>query len=582
MKKFTLRLGLPLLWKELTEMSTRKRTYIIRAIYAAFLFLCFSIFFYSEYSDLHLSPFRIFGSGRYIFEFLLIFQFGAIYTFLPAMMSVTLANEKERQTLPLLLLTDLRPWEILLQKFFSRLIPILTFLLVSLPVMAIAYSLGGITTEYLYSAVFLLLLTCLQVGAVSLATSSYCSSTPRALLFSYGVIFLLYFWVLFLLVLNLGGDLERVLSEDTAFALLPPYLLGTTSAESFEVVLNRSIPIIVSVLGFLLIARIFLIRRALVSARSVTLRAFRVLDRFMNWANRFVGGIVLVKEKKTLSGNEPIAWRETSKKSLGNTRYLLRILVVIEIPVLLFALADILPTWEWSRREALGLSAIVFVLWAIAITVVSTFSANLVASERSHQTLDLLLVTPLRGRDIIRQKMRGIYRIIWVFAIPFATVFALEAWLESIRWTWFTYTLSSGIYLVLSFLMVLIYLPMFSWVSLWVGLKIRRQVRAIAAALIVNFAWIVTPFFLLWIIAVLTDYPPLIADSPLLFFSPVTMIASVEYREFPGVPEATASYALVSAFNLLWYCGILFFFRWLCLRRADRYLGRIYYKLEKT
>ena len=42
------------------------------------------------------------------------------------MMASAISQEKERDTLGLLFLTDLTPWELTLQKYIGRLIPMLT------------------------------------------------------------------------------------------------------------------------------------------------------------------------------------------------------------------------------------------------------------------------------------------------------------------------------------------------------------------------------------------------------------------------------------------------------------------------
>ncbi len=73
--------------------------------------------------------------------------------FVPAIVSGALTAEKERNTLQLLFLTRLGPWTILLEKLLSRLVPVATFLLVSLPLVFIAYLWGGLTQHDLQFAV---------------------------------------------------------------------------------------------------------------------------------------------------------------------------------------------------------------------------------------------------------------------------------------------------------------------------------------------------------------------------------------------------------------------------------------------
>ncbi len=563
----------PLLIKELTEQAARRRTYIIRVLYASALFLFFCIIFRDELAPGTGNPLRILGSGKGMFEFLVYVQFAAIFIFLPATMSGVLSYEKERDSLALLFLTDLRPWEILFQKYVSRLIPMLSFLLLSLPLLAISYAFGGISTSYLCSGILLLFLTCLQVGAFSIMFSAYFRTTAEAFVASYLGGGLFYFLLpICAIVLDAFGVLEHYynMDEEVAFAFLPLYVFADTEGDPFAVVLVRSIPIVASTVIFLVVARVFLIRRAFVTPRRIALRVFRRLDRFFNRVNRFLGGIVLWKDEKPLPEAEPIAWREINKRALGKLDYLIRFLVLIEVPVFFIAVAVVLTGSPW-RGQAEALSVIVFVLWVIAVLPMTVKNANAVVSERTRQTLDVVLVTPLEGREIVLQKTRPVKRFTLVMLVPFMTIFILEAWCEGWRGD-FQRTSYSGAYLMASLLSVLVYIPMFSWVSFWVGLRTRRRSRAIIGALCLVVLWnVAAPLGLV----LLNDVGDIdVAGTPLAYLyllSPATTVVLNEADAFGTFFEARWAPIIV---NFLWYGFILFYFRRLCLKHADRYLGR--------
>src|SRR5262249_48509229 len=133
------RFGLPLLAKELIEQSTRKRTYVVRVVYAMLLFTAAWLLFYDVVQVGTTSPLANLGSGRRMFEVLMKLQFAGIYLVMPAVTCGVIAHEKERNTLALLFLTKLGPWTILLEKLCSRLVPMCGFLLMSLPLLAYAY-----------------------------------------------------------------------------------------------------------------------------------------------------------------------------------------------------------------------------------------------------------------------------------------------------------------------------------------------------------------------------------------------------------------------------------------------------------
>lgn len=576
-------LGLPLLAKELVEQAARRRTYIVRVAYAALLFLAFALYFHSEVPRQAGSPYHVFGMGKQMFEFLVGIQFAGIYIFLPAMMSGVLTYEKERRSLELVFLTDLRPWEILLQKYLGRLVPMFTFLLLSLPLMAIAYAFGGISADYLASGVFILLITCLQVGAFALMVSAFCRTTTQAFVGSYVFLALFYFLPALVAALFDEGRFLRVSprQERVIFAFLPVYVFEEISRRGFGDTLAHSVPIALSAGAFLALARVFIVRRAFVPARSLTLGLFKLLDRVMDRWNRSVGNVVLVKERKTLPGNDPVAWREVAKKSLGKTRYLIRILFATEVPILFTAVAVL----SWSGGEAAGrrvLSGMVFCMWALAVLAISVPSANAIASERTKRTLDVLLTTPLEGADIIQQKARAVWRLIIVLMVPFATLFLIEAWWESAgngrgggsaRGE-----LGAVGYLVTSGLSIVIYLPMLSWVSRWIGLRVRSRARAVAATLGGIVAWSLAPLGLVIGASVLTGTDPDSSGLAFLFLlSPAIVIPLTERANsgltFRGTFHAPAAVPIF--LNFLWHGGVLYYFRHLCLKHADRYLGRV-------
>ena len=103
--------SLPLLAKELIERAARRRTYVMRVVFALGLYA----FFWGENRHRFLaatSPLAMLGQGERMFESLVEMLFVGIYLAVPAMLCGVVSQEKERDSLVLLLLTRLRPWQI--------------------------------------------------------------------------------------------------------------------------------------------------------------------------------------------------------------------------------------------------------------------------------------------------------------------------------------------------------------------------------------------------------------------------------------------------------------------------------------
>ena len=536
---------LPLLGKELTEQAARRRTYLVRAGYAVLLFATFLLFAYGA-ADGPLNLVDLLGRGRSMFQTLVAIQFVGILLFLPATMAGVIAVEKELATLPLLMLTDLTPRQVLWEKFLGRLVAMVSFLLLGLPLLAVCYAFGGITTGYLVAGVYLLLLTCLQVGALSLACSAFCSSSLAALLSSYVLTAFLY-----LVVPWVFGDW---FAPWLIFRDHGPNGLGT--------VLFESVFVLISTLIFLRMAHGYLVRRALQPPGNALLAVFRWLDRLFESWNVTVGGVHLIREKPTLPGDEPIAWREVTKKSMGRVVYLFRILVLLEAPLILVAVGSFYRLILWHESDSL--STLLYVLWIIAGLAVAVTSANTIASERTYQTLEVLLTAPLTGAEILRQKLRGIRRLLLVVAVPLATCIGLRAWYA--RSLYLT-TLGEGTlaYVAVSLVAVVVYLTLLTWFAAWVGLWTRTRFRAIITLLVLLVAWAVGPLLA----------ADLMRGSMLTQLAYVSPAGAVMAIERAGIDTFLRNAPLeLLAANLGFYLAAILAIRWRCLRNADRLLGR--------
>ena len=588
------RIGLPLLTKELLEQAARRRTYVIRVLYAVLLFLIGFLLFYDILDRRSQSAFAVLGRGRQMFDALVGLQFAGIYLFMPTITCGVLTQEKERSSLELLFLTRLGPWTILLEKLLSRLVPMLSFLMMSLPLLAFAYSLGGISQEYFWSGVWLLAVTTLQGGTLALMCSAFFRTTVGAFISTYllgaAILFipiitavLLHEWRLLELdplleFVNLaffsGSRLVRH-PADIAATLFGPFVFFELGRRAgLAEMLIAGLPMLASAASFLVLARVFVLRRAFVPHRNPLLKFFRYLDTvFTSMNERLARGVILVSESTTLPEDEPIAWRETAKKSLGTIRYLFRVFVALEVPTA--AICVLIALYE-SAGDIEGASVLLFLIWIIAALLVSVAATSLISGERSHQTLDVLLTSPLTGREIVLQKMRGVRRLITVLLVPFLTVFALEAWW---KWEFADYSrfgqqrleFSRPAYLMCSLLSVLIYLPLIAWVSLLIGLRVRSQSKAIISAVAAIAIWCIAPFLVPITSEILFGPSRMEAGmSYFLLISPAWIIGTNEFYEYHSFGSAWGPIVV----NFALYGALLYGIRLQVLVNADRWLGR--------
>ncbi|MDA0660462.1 MAG: hypothetical protein O2931_15350 [Planctomycetota bacterium] len=445
--------GLPLLSKELIEQAARSRTYVVRVLYAALLFLVGGAVYASIVFSAQGNTLGALGQGAEFYKWLVGLQFAGIYLFMPAIACGAIASEKERNSLVLLILTRLGPTSILMEKFLGRIIPMLMFLLLCLPLLTIAYSLGGLTQEYLWLGILLLVVTVVQVGSIAIFCSAYFRTTVTAFV---GCYLLGFGYMLGPMIFVESMDL--CLGQGTWAAIsyrLPSLLPGGSRylfqwlersrlvgsqmflpfcflsfAQQGDVigVLFRCVPTLVTSAIFVLLARFYLLRRAFAEPRNLVLELFYEMDRFFRRLNEngLTRGIVLVRDSADVPEFDPLAWREVNKSAFGSFRYLIRLFVVTEVPVFFLCTLIAITDVGNSVPEYLGL--MLCAVWLVVVLIVSVKASSVINVERTRQTLDVLLTTPLTGRSIVTQEMQGVWRLCGVVSVPLLTIIGFKTW----------------------------------------------------------------------------------------------------------------------------------------------------------
>lgn len=549
--------ALPLLLVELKQMAASKRTYIIRFAYAATLFsvACWLFFYESsagvevtEISTSQLDPTAavpamsmnrsqpklVLGSGGSLFKSLVLMQFFALCVVIPASTCGVIAEDRRNETLSVLMLSPVGGFAIIAQKLLSRLVPMFSFVLLSLPLLAVAYSYGGVSNSRLVMGVILLLMTCVQIGSLSILMSVLCRTTVTALLGTYLTFVLTVFGCTF------------------CWPALYQDALDTWGVLIWFVFCG----------GCYFAASLCLTNRVFQTSHNYLLQLQRQLDRFAQDANRLVDGIELMRPRSNGPRFNPVRWRETDRRSLGRLRYLVRLLVLVELPLIAIA-------WMVSRQVGLAHTVLRGILWLGSLILVGVYASGLIAGERSNRTLDVLLTTPIEGRTILLEKASGLWRLFVVIGVPAATIALIEYLKLPPR------NDHAGVFdidLLWSILCAAVWLPAIGWFALWVSTRVRTATRATLIVLIAIGAVLVVPTVFASIVR--TAGAPDTVLGIIGVFSPTQIQATLSPYAFdwfalPRLPVWV--YAI--HFGIL--IGITFLCRFLALRDIDTVLGRI-------
>ncbi len=112
-------------------------------------------------------------------------EFGMILMIIPAITAGSIAGEKERQTLDILLATKMKPISIVMGKLMASLSSVLMLAISSLPVLSIVFVYGGVGIKELLAFVMILCVSAVFVGSIGIYFSALCKKTTTATVASY-------------------------------------------------------------------------------------------------------------------------------------------------------------------------------------------------------------------------------------------------------------------------------------------------------------------------------------------------------------------------------------------------------------
>jgi ABC-2 type transport system permease protein len=110
--------------------------------------------------------------GTNYFLAIVVAQLFIIGILAPGLSSNTIANEKERQTYDVMLVTLLKPIEIVTGKLFAALSYLLLVVLAGIPIASVAFLMGGVGPEEIAMALVILVLSCIMVGCIGVFWSA--------------------------------------------------------------------------------------------------------------------------------------------------------------------------------------------------------------------------------------------------------------------------------------------------------------------------------------------------------------------------------------------------------------------------
>jgi len=457
---------LPVIQRELAASARQTSTYSSRTAGAATLLaVCAYVGLQHQFGM---------GLGTVLFARLHTALLAAIWLFIPMLIADCISRERREGTLSLLVLTALRPRDIIIAKGLTQSLRALTLCLAALPVLTIPFLLGGVSGGQVIASVSSAFSSLCLVTGTTLLASSLCKSWTRAVSLAM-TLSALCFW---LVIQTFGFQVLSAGVATTMFvrngmAMAAPFVAPTASA-------TLAFPICSVALLLLLVA--IAARNVNRAAREAPPSATIVALQRQFFTPIFFTGTLKRWLKWELYRN-PIGWLE--QRSWMN-----RLVIWIWFAILISVY-----TWFFTNFTSLLHSFMplqLLLAWLMAGSIAATASASF-RRERETGVLELLLVAPLNEWLIVFGRLRGI----WTQFAP-AVILMFFVWLcwTTLLRSYEDYSLWTMAY----FLSLFVTLPV---AGLYYSLKSSNFLGALIRTLAVG---ILIPAVLAWGVGVLAAF----------------------------------------------------------------------------
>ncbi len=498
------RLTGPLFDKDLRVAGRRRRSYALRCAYVVVLMTFIASVWISVVEvprQLALQRAQMELAAKVITRGIVWFQFIAAQVVVVMTMSTAISDEVYGRTLGVLMTTPLSSRQLVMGKLFSRLFQILLLVATSLPLLAIVRVLGGIPWGYLLLSLTITLVTVVFVGSVSLFFSTLCRRVYVAAILS-ALTVAFWFGVLPFLANMMLDDPFSDRQFTRLFSHVNPYILLQRCTE--HMISPRRGTAIGRISGliccctFLLFGAAVFLSSATRLVRLVALRRVMGQPTFLDllrpgrWA--WPGGKRVRERTRGIRRvvGPAMVWKELT--CTLSRRQKLAANLTIGVEVLLVGIAYVFPI----IMPALGYAgAHLLFLWtflSLGVLFTTSVSATVIGSERESRTWSLLLVTPLRNRDILLGKCAGVLRRCGPIWLPLLAYMAA-----------FTYADCFHGWAVPQ--MVLIVITAFVFLTatgFYFGMRFERMSEAVTANLVLaGVVWCVLPLLGHWVLVAL-------------------------------------------------------------------------------
>lgn len=167
---------------------------------------------------------NVYGYLIYLFPVLAIAQVCIVALIVPIITASAISGEKERQTFDIMLTTCMSPFSIVLGKVVSAVLRILFFVVAGLPIMSLAFVVGGLSWSNLFYFILTIILLSVLSGSIGIFCSSLCRRSITAVVLAFAFYFVIYILTFLPVLLKYLWNRGKGVGETFLFLLFNPIM----------------------------------------------------------------------------------------------------------------------------------------------------------------------------------------------------------------------------------------------------------------------------------------------------------------------------------------------------------------------
>jgi ABC-type transport system involved in multi-copper enzyme maturation permease subunit len=483
----------PIFQRELVTLLRNKKSFIFMALYVVLSALIVLSAWPKTGNTLLMQG----AMSRELFSLFSLAQTFLLVLLIPATIGMSMTQEKEGETIDLLLVTPLSARKILEGKLFSGLAYFFLLAVVTIPILLLCFVLGGLSAKDVGGLYIYFFMQILLFGLTSLNCSAFFDRTHIAVIIAY-------------VFVGVEAFFMNLLYNDG---------IGFLDSGAWYGMLVVVSPICVALYSLALVGvrRPFSSVKKTMEEEDMGAQMTMILDRNA-WPDKL---IVPPRPTGPLPANINPVWNKEMQAGIYGAgsqfvRWVIQLGLIISLFVFFMSMARGVNDSRYGENVFTGVHVFYSFIIGYIVMIAPALSARMFTNEKEEGTIESLLLTPLSMRKIVMGKFRAILRVVIAFATLNCMLFLLLVMISGFR-----------LHMYLTMAMIVFTVSVFSTaLGMFLSLLCRTTLMAMLGSYVILFILYMGPLFLTTFLTRIFPEVDVRSFEFLSFFSPITASVS--------------------------------------------------------